>query len=169
MNKLLLWIAFVMFAGTMVVAQETGEKAVVSKGMSLKFAPVPGFPDCATLAALKGDPGKGASVVELKFEPACVVPWHWHSTNESAIPLSGLLEVSMKGEKPVIISNGDFGFLPAKHVHQAKCTGTKPCVAIFVLEGAFDIHYVDKDGGEIPAEKALASVNKATGKAAGKP
>jgi quercetin dioxygenase-like cupin family protein len=149
--------------------QETPDTAVVSKGMALKFAAVLGVPDCASLAVLKGDPGKGPSVVEMKFTPGCIVPWHWHTTSESAVPLSGLLEISMKGEKPVLLTNGDYGYLPSKHIHQAKCTGSKPCAAIFFLDAPFDMHYVDKSGAEIPAAQALADAEKLMAKPAAKP
>jgi hypothetical protein len=75
----------------------------------------------------------------------------------------------MKGEKPVVLVNGDYGFLPPKHVHQAKCASSKPCVAIFELDAPIDVHYVDKSGEEIPAEKALADVNKPPTKPSAKP
>jgi len=150
-------------------AQESPEAAVVAKGMSAKFAAVPGVPDCATLAVLKGDPGKSPAVIEMKFTPGCIVPWHWHTPSESAVPLAGLLEISMKGEKPVLLTNGDFGYLPSKHIHQAKCTGSKPCAAIFFLDAPFDIHYVDKSGAEIPASQALAEADKLMTKPGAKP
>jgi quercetin dioxygenase-like cupin family protein len=150
-------------------AQESPDTAVVSKGMSAKFSAVPSVPDCASLAVLKGDPGKGSSVVEMKFTPGCIVPWHWHATSESAVPLSGLLEISMKGEKPVLLTNGDYGYLPSNHIHQAKCTGSKPCAAIFFLDAPFDIHYVDKSGAEIPAAQALAEAEKLMTKPGSKP
>jgi len=150
-------------------AQESPDLAVVAKGMSAKFAAVPGVPDCLTLAVLKGDPGKGPSVVEMKFTPGCIVPWHWHNSSESAVPLAGLLELSMKGEKPVLLTNGDYGYLPSKHIHQAKCTGSKPCAAIFFLDAPFDIHYVDKSGAEIPAAQALAEAEKLMAKPGTKP
>jgi quercetin dioxygenase-like cupin family protein len=150
-------------------AQESPDAAVVSKGMSAKFAVLPGVPDCATLAVLKGDPGKGPSVVEMKLTPGCVVPWHWHTPSESAVPLAGLLEISMKGEKPVLLTSGDYGYLPSEHIHQAKCAGSKPCAAIFFLDAPFDIHYVDKSGAEIPAAQALAEAEKLITKPGTKP
>lgn len=150
-------------------AQESPDAAVVAKGMSAKFAASPDVPDCATSAVLKGDPGKGPSVIEIKFIPGCIVPWHWHTTSESAVPLAGLLEISMKGEKPVLLTNGDFGYLPSKHIHQAKCTGSKACAAIFFLDAPFDIHYVDKSGTEIPAAQALAEAEKLMTKPGAKP
>jgi quercetin dioxygenase-like cupin family protein len=162
-------LAALLFTILPASAQETPDAAVVSKGISAKFAAVPGVPDCATLAVLKGDPGKGPSVVEMKFTPGCIVPWHWHTPSESAVPLAGLLEISMKGEKPVLLANGDYGYLPSKHIHQAKCTGSKPCAAIFFLDAPFDIHYVDKSAAEIPAAQALAEAEKLMAKPAAKP
>jgi quercetin dioxygenase-like cupin family protein len=162
-------LATLFLAPLPAAAQEPLDAAVVAKGMSAKFAAVPGVPDCLTLAVLKGDPGRGPSVVEMKFTPGCIVPWHWHNSSESAVPLAGLLEVSMKGEKPVLLTNGDYGYLPSKHLHQAKCTGSKPCAAIFFFDAPFDIHYVDKSGTEIPAAQALAEAEKLMAKPGTKP
>ena len=162
-------LATLLLAALPSYAQESPDAAIVTKGMSAKFAAVPGVPDCAALAVLKGDPGKGPSVVEMKFTPGCIIPWHWHTASESAVPLSGLLEISMKEEKPVLLTNGDYGYLPSKHIHQAKCTGSKPCAAIFFLDAPFDIHYVDKSGDEIPAAQALAEADKLMTKPATKP
>jgi quercetin dioxygenase-like cupin family protein len=155
-----LLLTALLFAVLPSSAQETSDQPVISKSSTQKFAAVPGFPDCATLAVMRGDPFKTSSVVLLKFTPGCIVPWHWHTNPESAIPLSGLLEVSMQGEKPIILANGDFGYIPPKHVHQAKCAGSKPCAAVFLLDGPFDIHYVDKSGAEISSAQAFAEAEK---------
>ena len=162
-------LAVLLLAALPASAQESPDAAVVAKGMSAKFAASPDVPDCATSAVLKGDPGKGPSVIEIKFTPGCIVPWHWHSINESVVPLSGLLEISMKDEKPVLFTNGDFNYLPAKHIHRDKCSGSKPCAAIVSLDGPFDIHYVDKSGAEIPAAQALAEAEKLMTKPGTKP
>lgn len=168
MKKIPLALLFLGLFAISLSAQDMSEKAIVSKSASQKYAAVPGVPDCATLAVLRGDPGKGPSVVEIKFTPGCIVPWHWHSTSETAIPLTGLLEVSMKDEKPTVLANGDFGYLPAKHIHQAKCTGSKACAAVFVLDSPFDIHYIDKSGAEIPADQAIAAAEKLMSKSGAK-
>jgi quercetin dioxygenase-like cupin family protein len=152
----------------LVSAQESSDKPVISKASTQKYVPAHGAPDCLTLAALRGDPDKGPSVVEIKLTPGCIIPWHWHSINESVVPLSGLLEISMQGEKPSIIVNGDYNYLPAKHVHQDKCTGSRPCSAIVSMDGVFDIHYVDKSGAELPAGAAIAAAEKLMAKSAPK-
>ena len=169
MPKFFLSFTLLAAVGMAAPAQESPDAAVVAKGMSAKFAASPDVPDCATSAVLKGDPGKGPSVIEIKFTPGCIVPWHWHTPSESAVPLAGLLEISMKGEKPVLLTNGDYGYLPSKHIHQAKCTGSKPCAAIFFLDAPIDIHYVDKSGAEIPAAQALAEAEKLMTKPGAKP
>jgi hypothetical protein len=56
-------LATLILAALPASAQETPDTAVVSKGMSAKFATLPNLPDCASLAALKGDPAKGLSVI----------------------------------------------------------------------------------------------------------
>jgi len=170
-NKLLLAPLFLLYV-TALPAQETSNMPVISKSSSQKYAPVHGAPDCATLATLRGIPDKGPSVVEIKLTPGCIIPWHWHSINESVVPLTGLLEISMQGEKPTIIVNGDYNYLPAKHIHMDKCTGSKPCSAIVSMDGIFDIHYVDKFGAEIPSEQAFAAeklMSKSSAKPASRP
>ena len=169
MKPLLLPFLFSTFLVSVLPAQEMPDKPIVSKASSQKYAPAHGAPDCITLAVLRGDPDKGPSIVEIKLTPGCIVPWHWHSINESVVPLSGLLEISMKDEKPVLLTNGDFNYLPAKHIHQDKCSGSKPCAAIVSMDGPFDIHYVDKSGTEIPAAQALAEADKLMIKSGAKP
>jgi len=164
-----IFLAALLFSVLPASAQESPDAAVISKASSQKYTPAHGAPDCITLAVLRGDPDKGPSVVEIKLTPGCIVPWHWHSINESVVPLSGLLEISMKDEKPVLLTNGDYNYLPAKHIHQDKCSGSRPCAAIVSMDGAFDIHYVDKSGAEIPAAQALAEADKLMIKSGAKP
>jgi len=152
-----------------VLAQEASDKAVIMHAANAKFAPLPGAPDCVTVAPQHGDPAKGPSVLQLKFDSTCVVPFHWHSINETVTGISGLLQVTEKGGKPQVVGAGDFAYMPAKHVHQAKCAGTKPCTIFLHSDGPFDLHYVDKNGDEIPPEKALADVNKPADKPGAKP
>lgn len=169
MKTFLLCALITGLAAISVSAQDMSDKPIVSKASTQKYAPLPGVPDCLTLAVLRGDPGSGPSVVEMKFTPGCIVPWHWHTGPEGAAPIGGLLEISMKDEKPVLLATGDYIYLPAKHVHQAKCSGSRPCSAIFILDTAFDIHYVDKTGAEIPADKAIAEAEKLMTKQGAKP
>jgi len=152
-----------------VFAQETADKPAIVRGNNAKFSVAPGLPDCVTIAPAHGDPFKGASAIILKVDSGCVVPWHWHTANESLVPLSGLMQLTAKGEKPQVVAIGDFAYMPTQHVHMTKCASTKPCTSILQVDAALDIHYVDKAGNEITPEAALADVNKPPTKPATKP
>jgi len=169
MRNLALYVAVVALAAALGFAQDATEKPAIVHNATAKFAPVPGTPDCLTAAPQHGDPAAGPSVLQLKFESSCVIPWHWHTINETLTGVSGLLQITEKGSKPQVIGVGDYAYMPAKHVHQAKCAGTKPCTVFLHSDGPFDLHYVDKDGNEIPPEKALADVNKPADKPGAKP
>ena len=49
---------------------------------------------------------------------------------------------------------GGYAMMPSKHVHQFTCTSA--CAAFVSSDAAFDIHYVDAKGSEIPPETALS-------------
>lgn len=117
-----------------------------------KFGPVPGLPGCATAAPREGDPGKEAFVVLAKTTTGCKIPWHWHSGMERLMIVSGKAKVEMKEASSTMIA-GDYINLPAKHVHQFTCLAA--CKFFIESDRAFDVHYVDKEGKEIPQEEAL--------------
>jgi quercetin dioxygenase-like cupin family protein len=136
------------------MAQDTGHTGVASPAKST-FANLPGLPTCMTVAVLHGDPSKGPSTLLLKFTPGCSVPWHWHTANEALVLASGTAEAQMRDGQPMVMKAGDFLFLPAKGIHRFTA---KTAVYLYDMpDGAFDIHYVDAEGKEIPPEKALAS------------
>jgi quercetin dioxygenase-like cupin family protein len=112
-----------------------------------------------TFAVERGDPNKGPSTLLLKFKSGCVVPWHWHTANEQLMFVSGAGKAEMKGSPPQTLKSGDYVLLPSKHVHQFTCITS--CLVFDVIDGAFDIHYVDKDGKEIPPVQVLKTPAKA--------
>lgn len=137
-------------------AQET---AVIRKMADNKFGPLPVLPSCMTAAVQSGDPSKGAFVLAGKGTAGCVIPWHWHTGTEHVMIVSGSAKVEMKdGGKSAVLGPGGYAMLPAKHVHQFQCT---TACSIFVSSAvAFDIHYVDAGGKEIPVDAALAKKKK---------
>jgi quercetin dioxygenase-like cupin family protein len=145
-------------------AQGTENNPIVSAAASAKFGAVPNTPECFTVAVERGDPGAGASVLLAKFAPGCVAPFHWHTPSETAMLVSGSLELQMKDDKAFVAHHGDFVYLPGRHVHRATCVGAAPCLVFLSSEAAFDIHWVDAAGQEIPLEAALKNA-----KAAAKP
>jgi quercetin dioxygenase-like cupin family protein len=139
--------------------QHTG--AVLKKPSENTFAAMPNLPSCATAAVLSGDPSKGASVLLAKSTAGCVIPWHWHTPTEHVMMVSGSAKLEMKDGAPTVLGAGGYAMLPGKHVHQFSCPSA--CSFFVSSDGAFDIHYVDANGQEIPAEKALGT-SKTTAK-----
>jgi quercetin dioxygenase-like cupin family protein len=123
-----------------------------------KFMNMPGLPACMKIAVQRDDPTKGASTLLLKFTPGCVVPWHWHTAGEHLMVVSGSGKAEMKDSKPVVIKTGDYAYLPSKNVHQF--TAVTAVTMFDMPDGAFDIHYVDSSGKEMPPEDALKSAKK---------
>lgn len=137
---------------------QNGAKAGVTTMAATKFAPLPGLPACMTLSAQRGDPTKGPAVILAKFAAGCSVPWHWHSAGENLMIVSGRGKLEMKDAAAAPLAAGDYVYLPGNHQHQFTCVSA--CTMFDSTDGAFDIHYVDKDGKEIPPEQALAANKK---------
>lgn len=136
------------------MSAQTDKAGVVSMAAS-KFTAVDGLPACSTLSAQHGDPFKGPAVILLKVAKGCTVPWHWHTATESLMMVSGNGKLEMKDSAAAKVVPGDYVYLPGKHVHQFGCSTA--CTLFLAIDGAFDIHYVDKDGKEIPPAEALKS------------
>ena len=152
--KLALALAAALFTANVYAAQDSG---VIRKMADNKFVPQAGLPECITVAPQNGDPAKGAFVLLFKAKAGCVVPWHWHSANENLMFVAGSAKIETKGgEKSsgLALGPGGYAVLPAKRVHQFTCSSA--CTAFVTSDWAFDIHYVDADGKEIPSEAALA-------------
>jgi quercetin dioxygenase-like cupin family protein len=143
-------------------AQGTDDKPIVSTAVTAKFGTVPNAPECFTVAVQKGDPSKGPSVILAKFTPGCVAPNHWHTPSETAMVVSGSLEIQMQGDKSLVTHKGDFAYLPPHHVHRASCLGAASCVVFLTSDAAFDIHWVDANGQEISLQAALKSAKPVT-------
>jgi quercetin dioxygenase-like cupin family protein len=152
----------------LIAAQPPDDKPVVAIAATAKFAPVPNAPQCFTVAVEKGDPTSGPSVILAKFAPGCVAPFHWHTPSETVMITSGLLEVQMQGDKTMIARHGDYVYMPPRHVHRATCTGSAACLVFLISDAAFDIHWVDAAGKEIPLDDAMKAA-KAGGASAKKP
>jgi quercetin dioxygenase-like cupin family protein len=144
-----------IWCSTARLAAQENNTPIVNPAAAAKFAAIPNAPPCFTIAVEKGDPSKGPSVILARFAPHCVAPYHWHTPSETAMVASGTLETQMKGDKAIVAHSGDFVYLPSQHVHRATCNGTAPCLVFLTSDAAFDIHWVDAEGKEIPLEQAM--------------
>ena len=154
-------VAAAMVAGVALKAQDAG-KMVFAPAATSKFQNMPGIPKCLTILVERGDPTTGPAIMLLKMTAGCKVPWHWHTVGEQVMVVSGVGKAEMKGmDKAAMVHAGDFLYIPAKNIHQL--TAVTAMTLFNAPEGAFDIHYVDKDGNEIPPDQALGTVAKSRG------
>ena len=157
-------VLFVLLASaltTPLVAQSPDEMPYAAMASS-KFMTLPVLPACMTLSAQRGDPMKGAAVLLLKVKSGCIVPWHWHTANENLMMVSGKAKAEMKSGGAHTMAMGDYLYLAGRQVHQFTCISS--CLVFDVIDDAFDIHYVDKDGNEIPVEQVLKPTAKPAAK-----
>ena len=143
-------------------AQGMDNKPIVSPAATAKFGAVANAPACFTVAVERGDPSAGPSVMLARFAPGCVAPFHWHTPSETAMVVSGALEVQMKDDKAFVAHHGDYVFLPGHHVHRATCSASAPCLVFLSSDGAFDVHWVDAAGQEISLEAAVKDAKTGT-------
>jgi quercetin dioxygenase-like cupin family protein len=156
-RKSVLLLLFCLVCASWLLAQSDNAMAYGTPAKS-KFAKMPNIPDCVKIAVERGDPSKGPSVLLLKFEPGCTIPLHWHTAGETLIIVKGTGKMQMKDGQPMPAGAGDFVYLPGKNVHTFRSTSA---VLLYDLpDGAFDIHYVDKSGNEIPFGDAIKQVVK---------
>ena len=129
------------------------DQMVTMDPRKLKFTPIPYLPPCVSGAILRGDPRTGPAWVLLKFASGCRVPWHWHTANEDLVVISGRGLLTMKDVPSLQFTPGAYASLPSHHMHTASCS--RACLLFSSADGAYDIHYVDANGEEIPADQAL--------------
>ncbi len=140
------------------LAAQSSDQMPYAALSSTKFMNLPMLPACMTISAQRGDPMKGAAVLLLKFTSGCVVPWHWHTANENLMMVSGKAKGEMKPGGAHMLTAGDYLFMAGKQVHQFTCISS--CLVFDVIDGAFDIHYVNADGKEMTPEEALKPMAK---------
>lgn len=131
------------------------DKMVYASAATAKLGNLPVLPSCMTVTGVHGDFTKGPSTIIGKLTSGCTVPWHWHTANENIILTSGKGKLEMKDGASHAMGVGDYAYLPGKQSHQFTCITS--CTMYDLPDGAFDIHYIDKDGKEIQPEDALKS------------
>jgi len=159
MRALILFVALAAVGGSVPTHAEDTEQMITLNPQTLEFTQIPDMPACASAAILRGNPRNGPAWVLLKLASRCQVPWHWHSANETLLVISGRGTVSMKDGPALRFVPGAYASLPSHHQHTASCSRT--CLLFNGADAAFDIHYVNANGEEISAEKALKPSAKA--------
>jgi quercetin dioxygenase-like cupin family protein len=90
------------------------------------------------IAAVHGDPSKGASHFMLQYPAGFVSPEHHHSPDHYVTVLSGSLVMTVDGTDHKAGPGSFFAFNKRKP-HIAKCEGTAPCVMSIDARGKWDV------------------------------
>src|SRR5215469_7230022 len=142
-------------------AQSSNPQPKVENVTDMKFVTLPNVPMCFTSAVVYGDPSSGPSTFVIKGTKGCDVPMHYHTPSEQVVMVSGTAQIEMKGEQVRTVKAGAFAMAPSRHPHHFTCTSA--CEFYVMSDGAFDIHYVDASGKEIPFEQAVRPPAKTAG------
>ena len=151
-------LSLILFISAAALGQEMAGESSGRNVAAMKLTMIPPLPTCALGSVQSGDPSKGPSVIFAKISAGCTIPWHWHTPNEHLMIVSGVARLEMKSGKPLTLRAGGFALLASHHVHLFHCV--QACQFYVYSDGAFDIHYVSKQGNEIPPPEALKAVRE---------
>jgi quercetin dioxygenase-like cupin family protein len=154
----MLFLSMALFVSASTQGEEAASQSAGRNMAEMKFETVPGLPTCAMGSVQSGDPTKGPSIILAKVATGCSIPWHWHTPNENVMMVSGVGRMDMKDGKPLTLQAGGFAAMPSRHVHQFHCDSS--CILFVYSDSAFDIHYVNEQGEEIPPLEAMKAVNE---------
>ena len=140
-------------------SQQIAEEGAVRKLSELQFHQGHDL-TCLAAAHETGDSKQGASVSLVKFDPGCIIPWHWHTPNENVMVVDGALLQEWKDHPSSVAKRGDFIHIPSHQINQATCVSDAPCMILLYSDGPWDMHYVDASGKEISGDEAVAAATK---------
>ena len=113
------------------------DKAVFAPAGDLKWQDVPGQQG-VKLAAVQGDPGKGASHFFAKFSPGFAAPLHHHTANHYVTVVSGTLVLKVDGKEQKLPAGSYFSF-SGKKPHATRCETGAECVLAMDVRGKWDV------------------------------
>ena len=125
-------------AAVPVVAQAKGAGAsVVTTAADLKWNDVPDFPG-VKMAAVSGDPGKGAAHFFIKFSPGFAAPLHHHNADHFVTVVAGTVVLNIDGKDTKLPAGSYFSF-SGKKPHTTKCDAGAECILFLDARGKWDV------------------------------
>ena len=131
------WIAAAAFAVSLVPVAHAADKTLFVPAGDLKWQAVPNMQGIQ-LAAVQGDPAKGASHFFLKFAPGFSAPVHHHSANHHVTVVSGTLVLTVDGKDHKLPAGSYFAFT-GKKPHATRCEAGAECVLSMDTRGKWDV------------------------------
>ena len=111
--------------------------AVFIPAAEVRWSDVPGTPG-AQIAALQGDPGKGASHFLIKLAGGFSAPVHHHTPNHFVIVVAGTLVLAVDGKEQKLPAGSYFSF-SSKKPHATRCEAGADCVLAVDARGKWDV------------------------------
>jgi quercetin dioxygenase-like cupin family protein len=94
---------------------------------------------CLLSAVETGDPATGPSTIILKAPAGCVVPWHFHTAQEQAVVILGMVKMEMSDSPAMSLGPGGFAVMRGKVPHQFACVRQVACLIVVSFDGKYDI------------------------------
>jgi len=113
------------------------DNAVLVPPGEIKWQDVPNAKG-VQIAALQGDPSKGASHFFLKFAPGFSAPMHHHSANHYGAVVSGTMVLTVDGQERKLPAGSYFAFT-GKKPHATRCEAGAECVLSMDARGKWDV------------------------------
>jgi quercetin dioxygenase-like cupin family protein len=121
-----------------VVEAKGGGKAVLIPAGDLKWKDAGPETPGVQLAAVSGDPAKGAAKFFVKLPSGFSAPLHHHTADHFAVVVSGTLVQNVDG-KDVTMPAGSYFSHVGKKQHTTKCDDPAGCVLYVDTHGKWDV------------------------------
>lgn len=111
----------------------------------LEWGPCPPFiPEGCQIAVLHGNPSKNNVDLFFKVPGNFAIPYHWHTSAERMMLVSGKLKVTYDNHETELLESGMYAYGPSKLPHTAFCEKGDPCVIFIAFEEPLDAFEVMK-------------------------
>ena len=111
--------------------------AVFKPQADLLWNAVPDAPG-VMIAAVQGDPAKGASHFFLKFPSGFSAPVHHHSANHYVTVVTGTLVLIVDGKEQRLPA-GSYASFGGKKKHATRCEAGADCILAMDVRGRWDV------------------------------
>jgi len=128
-------VAAALLVPWVVVAKDAGKAAFAPNG-DLKWRDVPDRPG-VQIAAVQGDPMKGAARFFVKLPSGFDAPLHHHTADHFTVVVSGTM-VFNDGQDHTLPAGSYFSFTGKKQ-HTTKCTDPAGCTLFVDARGKWDV------------------------------
>ncbi len=115
-----------------------GGHAVLMAASDLKWMDSPDAPG-VKVAALHGDPGKGAAEFFVKLPAGLSVPMHYHNADHYVAVLSGTMKLGPEGGAEKTLGPGSGFYFTGKKKHTTACVAGADCVLFIDSRGKWDV------------------------------